>query len=88
MSQYSSEAPVPILPSSSGLAWWLQGAQGHLLDSCCLSAAAKWIPVLVLPFSSELGKEEVRGLDKDENERQDRKGNREQHLMLGLSGRW
>ena len=55
-------APVPVLPSSSGLTWRLQEAQGHLLDSYCLSAAAQWIPVLVLPFSSELGEEEVRGL--------------------------
>ena len=46
---------VQVLPSSSGLTWRPQEAQGCPLDSShCPSAAAQRTPVPVLPFSSGL----------------------------------
>lgn len=54
--------PVPVLLSSLGLTWRLQESWGcPVVFSCCPGTAAQRMPVPVLPFSSELGKEKMRG---------------------------
>lgn len=56
---------TPVLPSSSGLIWKLQESWGCPVNFfCCHGTAAQRMPVAVLPFSSELGKEKMRILER------------------------